>query len=228
MEFNYEFRFKDGGTKKFRILLDDETLTIIPPSRETFPDWTKLDFKRCEICSFSGEICPIAESLIDVVDEFSDVYSTEEVEVVAEIPGRTVSGKMPVQNGLSSLIGIYMAGSACPVTKKLKPMLKTHLPFASIDDTIFRSVSSYLLGQYFIYKYGGTPDWDLKDLIKTYEKIEEVNEKITQRLKSTVKEDANINAIIILDVFAKFIPMTISKSLERLKSLYADWIKEGR
>jgi len=36
------------------------------------------------------------------------------------------------------------------------------------------------------------------------------------------------DAIIILDVFAKFIPITISKSLERLKSLYADWFKGER
>ncbi|MCD6422558.1 MAG: hypothetical protein J7L42_00360 [Elusimicrobia bacterium] len=56
----------------------------------------------------------------------------------------------------------------------------------------------------------------------------EFNYEILKVVAKIPTENANLNAIIILDVFAKFIPMTISKSLERLKSLYADWIKEER
>mgnify|MGYP000474581094 CR=1 FL=1 len=56
----------------------------------------------------------------------------------------------------------------------------------------------------------------------------EFNYEILKVVAKIPTENANLNAIIILDVFAKFIPITISKSLERLKSLYADWFKGKR
>jgi len=56
----------------------------------------------------------------------------------------------------------------------------------------------------------------------------EFNYEILKVVAKIPTENANLNAIIILDVFAKFIPITISKSLERLKSLYADWFKGER
>ena len=56
----------------------------------------------------------------------------------------------------------------------------------------------------------------------------EFNYEILKVVAKIPTENVNLNAIIILDVFAKFIPITISKSLERLKSLYADWFKGER
>ena len=32
--------------------------------------------------------------------------------------------------------------------ESLKPMVRFHLPFATVEETVFRSVSTYLLSQY--------------------------------------------------------------------------------
>ncbi len=66
-------------------------------------------------------------------------------------------------------MGIYMVTSGCPVMGKLKPMVKFHLPFASGEETSYRMVTMYLLAQFFKYKNGKEPDWDLKNLVKIYD-----------------------------------------------------------
>ena len=53
-----------------------------------------------------------------------------------------------------SLIGIYMVTSGCPIMDKLRPMARFHLPFASTEETIYRAISTYLLGQYFLEQKG--------------------------------------------------------------------------
>ena len=37
-----------------------------------------------------------------------------------------------------------MALSGCPVLEQLKPMARFHLPFASVEETIYRAASMYL------------------------------------------------------------------------------------
>ena len=103
---------------------------------------------------------------------------------------------------------------------KLKPMVRFHLPFASVQETINRSVSSYLLGQYFNYKEGKEADWDLAGLKQSYKEIQTVNYGMAGRLRSISAKDANVNALIILDIFAKEMPETIDGSLNLLRYLY--------
>jgi hypothetical protein len=104
----------------------------------------------------------------------------------------------------------------------LRPMVRFHLPFATIEETVYRSVSCYLLGQYFKVKKDKKPDWDLKGLAEAYEEIQKVNLGITNRLRSISDEDANANAIIVLDVFAKALSSSIFVDLRELEYLYQD------
>jgi len=53
-----------------------------------------------------------------------------------------------------------------PIFEKLKPMVRFHLPFASIEETKYRAISMYLLAQYFLYQQGSQPDWDLKNWLR--------------------------------------------------------------
>jgi len=99
-------------------------------------------------------------------------------------------------------------------------ILEFSLPFASIEETIFRSVSSYLLGQFFIHKKGGKPDIELNGLKETYGNIEKINDAMARRIRSADRRDANVNAVVILDVFAKFIPISIGNCLKNVSHLY--------
>jgi hypothetical protein len=118
------------------------------------------------------------------------------------------------------MIGIYMVTSGCPILSNLKPMVRFHLPFASIEETIYRSASTYLLGQYFKMKKGLQPDWNLTGLAEIYKEIQKVNIGMAARIRSISPKDANINAIVELDVFAKELPDNIQEDLKRLAYLF--------
>ena len=94
------------------------------------------------------------------------------------------------------------------------------IPFASVEETIFKSVSTYLLGQYFQHRDGKKADWDLNGLKESYNEIQKVNFGMATRLRSIIQKDANINALIVLDIFAKEMPQTIDESLKSLQYLF--------
>ena len=73
-------------------------------------------------------------------------------------------------------------------------------------------MSMYLLAQYFLYRRGKTPDWELKNLVKTYDDIQIVNKSFFQRLSQIKTKDAMLNALIKLDIFAKHISNLINKA----------------
>ncbi len=43
---------------------------------------------------------------------------------------------------------------------------------------------------------------------------------MASRMRSVVDKDANLNALVVLDVFAKELPFSIKKSLEDLEYLF--------
>jgi len=222
MFYKYIIKFDNGEQKIIDIQLDPETLRLVPEKDRSFPDWALLDYGKCSVCPHDGatqKYCPIACNLAEVTRTFSDKASTMLVETRVLTREREYFKKTSLQSALSSIIGIYMVTSGCPVMDILKPMAKHHLPFASLEETVYRSVSSYLLQQYLRKKNGLEPDWDLKKLAKAYENIELLNQAIVERVRRSSHKDANYNAVIILDVFAKMIPRTIDQSLP-IKGFY--------
>jgi hypothetical protein len=126
-----------------------------------------------------------------------------------------------LQEGMSSLIGIYMVTSGCPVMAKLKPMVRYHLPFSTLDETRYRAISMYLLAQYFLARKGRAPDWALQRLVQFYEEVSTVNKHFFQRLTQIRVEDASLNALIRLDAFASTIAFTIDEHLlDELEQLF--------
>jgi hypothetical protein len=114
-----------------------------------------------------------------------------------------------------------MVTSGCHIMEKMKPMVRYHLPFASMWETGYRVLSTYLLAQYFLNKRGRQPDWDLKHLVDIYADIQTVNKNISQRLNQMKNQDATLNALIKLDMFAKRISVSIDKeSLDEIESLF--------
>ncbi|OQX86340.1 hypothetical protein B6D60_06540 [candidate division KSB1 bacterium 4484_87] len=225
--FRYRFTFEDNSEKQFSILLNARTLDYIPSSpQKELPDWTKLEYSQCENCPLNAQEhprCPIAVNIIELFEFFRSVDSYDDTIVEIEAPERTYIKKSTVQRGLGSLLGIFMVTSGCPVMEVLKPMVRFHLPFASIEETVFRSVGSYLIGQYFLQKSGRLGDFELSELRTLYLEIQKVNTGIVRRLRPAIVKDALANAIISLDAFAKELPWSIEDELEELQHLYTGY-----
>ena len=223
MRISYQFTFEDGTRKVFAVSMDAESLNLIPSDEQAKPEWARLANCRCKHCQLDEngvQYCPIAVNISEVVDFFKTYTSFDKVEVLVITEERVYGKKTTVQRALGSLLGIYMAASGCPSMEKLKPMVRFHLPFATIEETVFRSASTYLLGQYFVKKQGKQADLDLVELADFYKGIQMVNRGIWERLHGVVGKDAVNNAVICLDMFAKELPYAIEDSLEELEGLF--------
>ena len=226
--YNYKFIFKDEVEKEFNIVLDRVTLNIIQTGNKIKPEWTKLSCFKCPNCILDKtkhEYCPVAVNMVEVIDYFSNLASKESVAVIVTSEERKYRKRVTLQQGVSSLIGIYMVTSGCPILEKLKPMVRFHLPFASIEETKYRAISMYLLAQYFLYQQGSQPDWDLKELAEAYENISVVNENFCKRLRTIEGKDATLNAVVVLDIFAAGVNFSIdSRMVDDLDYLFKGYL----
>lgn len=224
LSFHYAYSFEDGARREFEVRIDERTMRLILPDRASYPPWTDLGFCRCPNCPLEAAHhlqCPSAVALIDVVDFCKDRLSHERVDALVETPNRTFAHTTPLHVALSSLIGVCMATGGCPVMERLRPMARFHLPFADDEETMFRAMSAYLLGQYFVMRQGGTPDWQLDNLVGMYDEIKAVNQSFCNRLRQVSTKDSNVNAVIGLDCFADAVIFSISQQfMDQLELLY--------
>jgi hypothetical protein len=226
--YRYSFILKDGIEKEFGVRLDDDSLGLVTREKGPFPEWAELEFLRCPNCPVDKDqvrYCPVAVCLVGPIDFFREHHSYEGVDVIIETADRTYMKHATLHEGLSSLIGIYMVTSGCPVMEKLKPMVRFHLPFATDEETKYRVMSMYLLAQYFLDESGGEPDWKMDRLKGMYEDIRAVNSSFRERLSSISVEDANISALVKLDCFAWSVISSLSKGrLNDIKRLFEAYL----
>ncbi len=223
LKFSYKFQFDDGKETEFSVLLDARTLHLIRPPLPNKPDWTKLEYQKCENCPLGSdtEWCPLAVNLSHLVDAFKYSTSYDKTWCVVEAPERTYARETSVQNALASVMGIIMVTSGCPVLDNLRPMVRFHLPFATAVESVYRIVSMYLLSQLFRMKAGEEPDWKLEKLGELYQQISKVNKGLWKRLSAASSFDANVNAVIVLNTFGDAIRFSLRKDLEDLAPLFS-------
>lgn len=224
----YIFKFTGRPEKVFEVNLDPETLNIIQKTRSHPLEWTKVDYKRCSVCSLeqSQKYCPVAVNIADIVMEFKDIFSHEEVDVIVKVKERAYLASTTIQQALSSLAGIIMVTSGCPVLEYLKPMVRFHLPFASITETAFRMMSMYLMARYIVWKNSGRPDFEFEGLKKIYRDVSSVNRDFAERLRAASEKDANLNAIVNLDCFANLVPLLMEDTIEEIKPYFSAYLKD--
>jgi len=214
ISFKYHFAFDSGERLDFEIYLDPDTLDIIhdgvnPP----LPAWTERSFHQCPCCTLEGPNhthCPIAVEVVGLIKAFNGHVSHEPVQVVVEAPERTYSHRVPLQYAVSSLLGIYMTTSGCPVMEKLKPMVRFHLPFATLEETTYRHISMYLTAQFLRAQKGLPADWKMEQLLAVYEDVHTLNTYFCKRITAEATKDASLNAVVILSNFADFVPFNIT------------------
>src|SRR5512140_3040765 len=120
----YKFQAEDGTEREFESVLDGRTLELRNDASPQLPSWTNLSFNQCENCPLGKDVerCPVAVNLSGLIEAFKFSTSYESVFVVVETPERSYAKQTTIQNALSSIMGIYMVSSNCPVLDKLRPM----------------------------------------------------------------------------------------------------------
>ncbi|MBT3228277.1 MAG: hypothetical protein HOG76_03235 [Candidatus Marinimicrobia bacterium] len=230
VSLKYKFKMADSRSISFEVILSPDKLAYQTISNTEKPSWTNLGFHMCEGCKLADtgvNHCPVAVNLQDIVTTFKSDVSYDLIDLSIETAERTYSKEqVSMQIGLSSILGIIMVTSGCPTLDQLRPMVATHLPFASIKESIYRAMSMYLLAQFTRAKNGLEPDWTLKGLSQIYTNIDAINISMVKRLQAGVEEDASLNAVVILDSFAKLVPMSIDGSFGGMEDLFWPYLKD--
>ena len=220
----YDFLFADQTEKSYSVDIDKQTLGLVVKRSDNPPQWTELENNKCSHCPLDSKDsphCPVALNLAELVDAFKDHISYTEAVVRVTTRERTYLKKVALQEGILGIIGLVMATSACPYMKFLRPLSRYHLPFSNSEETIVRSVSMYLLGQYFVAKKGGSPDLNLNKLEDNYNNIQKVNRGILARIKSLHAGDADANALTTLQNFSQLLTLAISRDLSKIEYLFS-------
>lgn len=221
MTIQYTFTFDDGLELKFAVDIDRKFDTKQDFSKA--PEWTRLANNKCSNCPLSKDQyshCPAALDLDRVARDFQKIPATTKANIRVVTPEREYQKRATLEEGVRALMGLIMATSACPIFGELKPNARNHLPFASNNEFILRSASMYLMRQYFIYKDGGTPDWEMKGLIKVNEKLQLVNHAFWQRIVGAFQNDSNSKALLSFFTLSSSVSASLEAQLTKIKPVF--------
>jgi hypothetical protein len=227
LDIQYIFRFADGREASFAIRLDAQRLEPVMPLTEEAAEWTRLGFHRCAHCPLQESEhphCPLARSLVGTVALLGDVLSYDQVDAEVITPERRILQHTSAQNAISAMMGLIIATSGCPHMAFFKPMARFHLPFATEEETMYRAASMYLLGQYFRQQQGLSTEMGFDGLLQLYHNVEIVNRAMANRLRAAAREDGTVNALVLLDMYAKTLPVAVEETLQELRPLYTAYL----
>lgn len=218
----YHFNFESNKKFSYSMNFDRKSGLFLSKASAHYPSWTKLEHNQCEHCPLNKkdvEYCPVATNISEIVEAFTEETSFNKVEISVETRERTYIKNTDMQTGLFGVMGLIMATSECPSLSFLRPMARFHLPFATIEETLIRSVSFFLLGHYINNKEDKNT-FSLEKLSEYYLNIKKVNRGFSKRVKSVAKKDADINALIILYNFSEYLSIEISENLSSLEKYF--------
>ena len=230
IKIQYRFRLSKDRQEIFDLEIDEERLELMKNFSKDLPDWTRLDFKQCSICTLNIEThshCPAASHISHIANRFHDILSYDKIHVEVSTKERQISQDTSAQAGISSLMGLVMATSGCPHMAFFKPMARFHLAVANEHETLYRSASNYLLGQYFAAKNGKKADLELEGLKEVYTNVKLVNSSILDRLRTVAEKDSSLSAVITLHMFAEVVLLNIEESLEEVRYLFMPYLENS-
>jgi hypothetical protein len=225
-DVRYDFTLPGGRTLGFAFAFDERFALSVPP-RDGWPDWTRLDFNKCDNCPLPANAaprCPLAESLVDVVEATRALVSHSTVGVEIAAGEKRTTASVPAQDALRSLIGLLIPASGCPRTAFFRPMARFHVPFSGPEETLYRAASMFRLAQHLRQSRGLEPHAGLAGLAEIYGEINAVNRHLTERLRAAVEKDSALNAVVLLDVFAQLLPMQLDEPLDELSALFEAYL----
>jgi len=221
---SYKVATPDSRERIFDLELDRDSAQLTNTSQRTPPAWAELAFHQCTGCPLSTsetKHCPAALHLASVIEGFGDLVSYDQVRVTVESEERAVIATLSAQQALASLMGLIIASSGCPRTAVFRPMARFHLPFSSESETAYRVASMYLVAQHFKARSGAAADFTLSDLESVYRGVHAVNRGMAQRIRAASRQDAIVNAIVLLDVYSSLVPAAIHDILDEVKPAFS-------
>lgn len=219
MSITYEF-FVDEDNPRTMSVDPARSRPGEPESGGAPADWTRLDHCQCSNCPLDTgdtEYCPAAVDMEPVIDAFSDQKAFQKIRIRVHSEHRTYEKITTVEEGLRSLLGLVMASSACPHLARLKPMAMHHMPFSTSNEFIMRSVSLYLLQQYFNRRDGREEDWDLQGLVQRNEELKLVNHALWQRIHAICEQDSNLKALLNFFSMASSVTSSLEEQLKEVR-----------
>jgi hypothetical protein len=227
LKSTYRFSTGEGVVESFVVNVDSTSLSLRYPVRSELPSWTELDHHQCAQCPIENsgaKHCPMAEALVDLQGFAGHLDSFKLLDVTVTTPEREIRTTVPAQRAFSSLMGLLIATCACPDVAWLRPMARFHLAMATEEETIYRATSMYMLAQYFRNKRGAAPDLVFEGLTERYRRLHTINVAMAERLRSSVDKDGSVNAVILLDLFAKAMPHSAADSVAELEHLFHSYL----
>ena len=71
-------------------------------------------------------------------------------------------------------------------------------------------------------------DFGFGDLFRRYAQLAQVNEAVARRIRAASSEDATVNAIVLLDALAHYLPNSLEESLEALEPLFHGYLRKDQ
>lgn len=227
----YRFDLPNGSRKTLELRFNAVDFRLVNEVTPEPPFWTELRFNQCGNCPLNSKQspqCPAAVHMVPAVDALKELVSFDTVGVTVVQAERTIHAETSAQHAMSSVLGLIMATAGCPWTDHLRPMARFHLPFASEAETVYRSVSMYLLASHFAAR-AAAPDAvapnGFAGLQTLYENLHVVNRDMSRRLGAATRTDPARNAMALLDSYTTLLPAAVDASLEDLKPLFDGWRK---
>ena len=223
LHIRYRFDLPDGSQKTLDFSFDPTRFRMINPTPADPPFWTELKFNRCANCPLAETEhthCPAALQMAAALEPLNLLRSFDTVGVTVVQPERSVYAETSAQQAMSSVFGLIMATAGCPWTDHLRPMARFHLPFASEAETLYRSVSMFLLSREMTAAVE-RPAFDA--LTALYENLHVVNRDMSRRLGAATQTDPARNAMALLDSYTTLLAAALDRSLEEWKPLFDAW-----
>ena len=218
----YRFDLPDGSQQFLDLEFDAADFKLRTSAIEPKPFWTELNFKQCANCPLKAPEhthCPSAVHMAPAIASLKEFVSYDKLGVTVIQAERTIYAEVSAQRAMSSVLGLIMATSGCPWTDRLRPMARFHLPFATEAETLYRSVSMFLMARELkLVSEGG-----YEALHTLYDNLHVVNRDMSRRLGAATRTDPARNAMALLDVYAVLLPMALEGSLAEFAPLFDGW-----
>jgi hypothetical protein len=229
----YVFALPEGREHRFTVDLHRPSTARGKPGRapgssraqggSRLPVWTELGSHRCSNCTLDPGVdshCPPAVDSLEILDAFKDAISYTSCRVRVRTAEREYSKSCDMQTALRSLLGLVMATSGCPQLSSLRGMAMSHLPFATLAETVYRTTTHHLLKQFFVNRAGGKADLDLSELGTLYEELQVVNSSFLERVRAATERDASLNALLNLLSVSMMVGFSLDDGLLELEGLF--------
>jgi hypothetical protein len=221
MNFEYQLIFENNSKLEYSFKIDRNDIREEIDLNE-FP-WVYQKIHKCPNCTLSTVkncICPAAAEIAFFFRDFRFKKSYDKVKLIVKDDEREYFIDCDLQSALNSLLGLRLATSKCPILSKLKYMAFSHLPVASFEETLKRSVGLYMIKQLFISKNGGIPDFELNELDNLYKELKIVNTYLQKRILTSKQNDASVNAINAFFSLSSLVGYSIKDKLNDIKYIF--------